>query len=296
MNDLTRARLRDLLGMRDTGGAAATRGSSRTEQGVVVEDGVIAGARGPVPYLLLTPTDRLPKGVILYGHAHGHRHDIGKAEALEGRKSLQDPPLAVALALQGHAVLAPDMPGFGDRQSEGSEAALAKAAHWQGETLLGQMLGDLEACIIALPALGLSDQPIGSVGFSMGSFLSFFLAALRPEISACAHLCGFANIGGLIAAGEHDLHAPYLTVPGLVPEGDMAAVAALIAPRPQLVVAGGLDPLTPPQALDPALRTLGAAYGGNAALRIIVDATAAHVETATARAAVLDFFAHQIGS
>ena len=42
--------------------------------------------------------------------------------------------------------------GFGSRQLDGTESALAKAALWRGQTLSGAMLGDLTAALDALTA------------------------------------------------------------------------------------------------------------------------------------------------
>jgi hypothetical protein len=76
----------------------------------------------------------------------------------------------------------------------------------------------------------------------------------------------------------------------------MGDVAALIAPRPQLVCSGALDPLTPPEALEPALARLRAAYGGAAeALEVLSVADAGHQETPVMRQAVLDFLGRHLG-
>jgi hypothetical protein len=130
--------------------------------------------------------------------------------------------------------------------AEGTEGALAKAALWRGETLMGRMLGDLMAGLDALAAERGSmragserwacrwgrPMPIGWRRWTTGS-------------TAVAHLCAFADMGPLIASGAHDLHGIYMSVPGLLAEGDMGDVAALIAPRPQFIAYGGRDPLTP---------------------------------------------------
>lgn len=249
----------------------------------------IVASHHDVPTLVLLPDAAARLGSILICcHAHGNRHDIGKTECLDGRPALLDPPLAVALAQAGHIVVCPDMPGFGERAAEGTESALAKALHWRGRTLLGEMLADL--CLVrdSLDILPVAPAaPCGVVGFSMGAFLSFWLAALRADIAACAHMCGFAGLDGLIAADGHDLHAPYLTVPGLLRHGDQQDVAALIAPRPQLVASGLQDPLTPASALDPALARLEDVYGASGDL---TDPDTGQVETRRMRSEVLAFF------
>jgi dienelactone hydrolase len=232
-----------------------------------------------------------PCPALLYCHAHGNAYAIGKDEVIDGRPALSDPPLGLHLARQGFVVLCPDLPGFGERQSEGSESALAKAALWQGRCLLGDMLSELAAAFDALAVLPEVDAGrIGTLGFSMGATLAYWLGALDPRVAAVAHLCAFAQVGGLIAAGEHDRHGPYMTVPGLLAEADMADVAALIAPRPQLVGAGSLDPLTPPAALDPALDRLRVAYADvGDRLTIVIEPDGGHAESDAMRNAVTRF-------
>ena len=252
-----------------------------------------AGGRALPGTLLLPHGHDGPMPAILYCHAHGNRYDIGAAELLKGRPALRDPPYGPVLAQHGYAVLCIDMAGFGARRAEGTESALAKAALWRGETLFGRMLADLSAAFEALSGLDEVDGTrIATLGISMGATHAYWLAALDERIAACAHLCAFADIGPLIKAGAHDLHGVYMTVPGLLDHGDMADVAALVAPRPQLVASGLKDPLTPPAALTPALSRLRQAYGDKGvseALTVLTSAETGHEETPAMRTAVLGF-------
>lgn len=265
----------------------------------VVQRIAIEADDGAVPGTLLLSADAagsLP--AILYCHAHGNRHDIGAAELLEGRRALRDPPYGPALARRGYAVLCVDMPGFGARRAEGTESALAKAALWRGATLFGRMMADLSVALDALAAHPAVDPArIATLGISMGATHAYWLAARDGRVAACAHMCAFADIGPLIETGAHDLHGPYMTVPGLLDHGDMGDVAALVAPRPQLIASGAQDPLTPPQALRPALDRLRQAYddeGAPEALTVLTSADTGHEETAEMRAAVLGFLAHAL--
>ncbi|MCR9122296.1 MAG: alpha/beta hydrolase [Phyllobacteriaceae bacterium] len=243
--------------------------------------------------LLLPASASAPSPAILYCHAHGNRYDIGAAELMDGRPALQDPPYGPLLAERGFAVLCIDMPGFGTRQTEGTESALAKAALWRGQTLFGAMLGELTAALDALAAHRAVDPArIATLGISMGATHAYWLAALDDRIAACAHLCAFADIGPLIDSGDHDLHGIYMTVPGLLEHGDMGDVAALVAPRPQLVASGLKDPLTPPEALNPALSRLRQAYesqGASDALTVLTSSDTGHEETPEMRETVVGF-------
>lgn len=252
-----------------------------------------------LPGTLLLPKDRdRPTPAILYCHAHGNRYDIGAVELLEGRPALQEPPYGPALAQRGCTVLCVDMPGFGARQAEGTEGALAKAALWRGTTLFGRMLAELSAALSTLCTLDTVDETrIATLGISMGATHAYWLAALDERIAACAHMCAFANIGPLIGTDAHDLHGIYMTVPGLLDHGDMADVAALVAPRPQLVASGANDPLTPPNALNPALETLRQAYGQRGTsdrLTVLTSPDTGHEETPEMRRAALEFLDREL--
>ncbi|MEM8554532.1 MAG: alpha/beta fold hydrolase [Pseudomonadota bacterium] len=290
---VTRDRLLDLLGYpRGLPSDGTWVGDDMAEvQGVHVQLGYVDGASQRLPAILLRPLEDKGQAPVLYAHAHGNRYDIGKSEVIDGRPALLDPPLGVALAQAGHPVLCVDMPGFGARQNEGTESALAKASFWEGRTLLGDMLADQSRAFAALQNL-YPDRPIATIGISMGATLAYWFTALEPRVAACAHMCAFANMAPLIADGAHDLHGPYMTVPGLLSYGDMGDVAALIAPRPQLICAGRADPLTPASALDPPLSQVQMAYRHACRrLQFVLDPDAGHKETPKMRAAIVQLFA-----
>ncbi|MGR6430291.1 alpha/beta hydrolase [Rhizobium sp. PAMB 3174] len=209
--------------------------------------------------ILLLPA-RLPCPAILYCHAHGGNYEQGADELLTGAPYLTG-PYAEDLLKLGFAVLSVDMPGFGSRQGEGSESAMAKAALWRGDCLFGEML----KCQAA--ALGyLASRPevdggrIAALGISMGGALASWLGALDGRVAAVADLCMLADIKELIALGVHDRHGIYLTVPGLLAVADMGDIAGQVAPRPQFVGHERGDHLTPAAAQDSALATVAAAY------------------------------------
>jgi hypothetical protein len=124
----------------------------------------------------------------------------------------------------------------------------------------------------------------------MGSTMALWSAALDPSIAGCAELCCAAEYDALLASGGYELHDEYFFVPALRREGfTLAEIAALIAPRPHLSLAGRADPLTPPAgltSLDQALRTTYAALGEPQAWRQIVE-DSGHAETPSMRAQVL---------
>lgn len=243
------------------------------------------------PSTFLLPEGEGPFPAILYCHAHGGNYDRGRRELTEGAGCFTS-PYAPLLTGAGFAVLCIDMPGFNDRQDEGTEGALAKTALWHGRTLFGGMLADLMGALDWLAQHPQVDpKRIVSFGISMGAAHAYWLAALDDRISAVVQMCMMADIGPLIEAGAHDRHNHYLTVPGFLTHAETGDVAGLVAPRPQFVGHGGEDVLTPPAARDPALARLRAAYGGSSALTTFLAEGAGHEETPEMRAALLEFLA-----
>ena len=294
---LTRDRLATLLGLSEGARRGAeTLHRDRQHMGAPRLDRLtLRIGQAEVPGLFLCPDSRGPHPAVLYCHAHGNRYETGAEELILGRPALQS-PYGPGLADLGIASLAIDLPPFGARQGEGPEAALAKAALWQGRPLMGRMLAELAAAFGWLAARPEIDaRRIATLGLSMGGTHAYWLAALEPGIAAAAHLCVFADIAPLIASGAHDLHGPYMTVPGLLAEGDMGDVAALVAPRPQLVAIGTEDPLTPALARDPAIARLRAAYADAPdQLELHPAEGAGHAETPGQRAATLAFLTRHL--
>jgi dienelactone hydrolase len=243
----------------------------------------------PVPALLVRPRDRAPRGVVLYCHAHGGRFEIGKDELITGRPALQSPPYGEALAARGWAALAIDHAGFGERQRP-SERSLVKRTLWEGATLWGWRAHDTLAALDWLRMQpGWDRLPVVTLGISMGSTMALWAAALDERIAGCVDLCCAAEYDALLASGGFDGHGEYFFVPGLLREFTLGEIAALIAPRPHLSLAGRADPLTPPAgltSLDRTLREVYAAIGAPSAWQQHVE-DGGHAETAAMRAAVL---------
>lgn len=294
-----RADLRRLLGGRwgDDGPPKPPRAVDRAVDahlGGVLETLTLVGGPQPVPALYLRP-DRGegPWPAVLYCHAHGGRHPIGKSELVRGRPALRSGPWGPALAAAGIAALCLDMPCFEDRPAD--EAALAQARLWVGATLFGDMLADL-----ALGLSWLADRPeidstrIAVVGLSMGATHAAWLAALDTRVAAAVALYALAELGPLIESGAHALHGPYMTVPGLLAAHTVADVVALAAPRPLFVAAGAKDPLTPRAALEPLLAALPRHWpeGG---LQMRLEPDVGHWETPATRIAALAFVRSALG-
>lgn len=287
---VTRARLRELFRLQEP--AMSVVSSSSEEHVWYVVDTVrlhLAG-RGEVRGFVTRPKGSGPYPAILFGHSHGGVYSLGAEELLAGRDYLYDPP-GPALAKAGYVTFGLDMPVFGERATV-SEAYASKALLWHGKSLFGQMLEDHSAALTYLASRPDVDaKRIGAYGISMGCTLSYWLAAVDERIAATAHLCCFADLRTMIETGAHDGHGIYLVVPGLLEEADAGDIAALVAPRPQLICIGEVDALTPPLAFERAWAVTRAAYdatGGR--LDLVRELGVGHRETATMRAAIMKFF------
>ncbi|MFZ5964836.1 alpha/beta hydrolase [Thalassococcus sp. BH17M4-6] len=288
--------LRHLLGNSLPGpGFAEARTETRTDlDGWPLDRLIFRSADGAedIPTLFLRPPDGHAKvPAVLYAHAHGNRYDRGCDELTAGRPSLQG-PYAPDLRRLGIAALCLEMPCFGARQHPG-EAARAKALLWQGRTLFGQMLDELQAGVGYLENQPFIDADrIGALGFSMGSTLAWWLAALDPRIRAASALCSFADLGHLVSSGAHDGHGIYMTVPGLLPVARSGQIAGLAAPRALQICVGLQDWSTPKDAFECARADVEEAYraaGAEAHLTFHVSPDTGHAETPQMRADVLTF-------
>ncbi len=267
--------------------------SQQVDNGWQTEDLLFRTSLGDtVPAYFVRPTDAEPPvPAILYCHAHGGRYDIGRAELFDGRAALQS-PYAADLRELGCALLCLEMPCFGERRAP-EESALSKAHLWHGRTLFGRMLAELVAGIEFLAAHpGIDEGRIGTMGISMGGTHAWWLAAIEPRIRAAANLCCFADLECLIASGAHDGHGHYMTVPGLLQAASTGRLAALAAPRPQLICVGLQDKFTPQNCFDIARTEIEAAYEAHDASEMLgfcVDSDTGHEETPAMRQATLAF-------
>jgi hypothetical protein len=294
-----RARLMALLGpgCPGAGFAGVERLGHSGYHGWVLEDLLFRNAGGEaVPAFFLRPPEgHAPVPAAIYAHAHGNRYHIGRDELLNGRPALQS-PYAPDLVAAGIATLCIEMPCFGARAEPG-ESARVKAALWQGEPLFAQMLAEQVAGVDFLTAHPMvRGDRIGTLGFSMGSTLAFWLAALEPRIRACSALCSFADLATLVERGAHDGHGHYMTVPGLLSVARTGQIAGLIAPRALQIGVGLQDWSTPEAAVAVARNDLEAAYSRGGRLVMHVDPDAGHEETTAMRAAVLKFLAEELAA
>ncbi len=222
--------------------------------------------------LILTPKSPPPYPAIVLLHDHGSKFDIGKEKMIKpwGNEAQLASAQAWAdkfftgrfvgdeLAKRGYMVIAIDAPGFGERGPVTYEQQQALASNFYnlGRSLAGTMAYEDMRTVDFLASLPNVDaKRIGALGFSMGAYRAWQLAALSEKVAATAAISWFGNYDGLMTPGNNILRgqsAFYMLHPGLSAKLDIPDVASLVAPRPLLIFNGGKDKLFPPAAVSDA--------------------------------------------
>ncbi|WP_138470957.1 dienelactone hydrolase family protein [Poseidonocella sp. HB161398] len=265
-----------------------------------------------VSAILLVPAGEGPFPAALMLHDHGARFDIGKEKWVspwyDGTRAASAEEWAgkyfsgrypgEELAKRGYVVLATDALGWGDREGNGYEAQQALAANLfnLGSSLAGLMaLEDMRAAEFLAGLPETDPDRVAAVGFSMGAFRAWQVAALSPHVAAAVANCWMATLDGLMVPGNNQLKgqsAWYMLHPGLPQLMDYPDVAALAAPKPMLVHAGAEDPLFPQASVEAAFGQMHAvwdAYGADAALTTRVWEGKGHTFTADMQDAAFDW-------
>ncbi|HEV7349926.1 dienelactone hydrolase family protein [Telluribacter sp.] len=268
---------------------------SREETDEIIVEKLLMDINGfqQVPAYFTRPknaTGKVP--VVLFNHSHFGQYEVGKNEFMQGRKEMQSPPYALALARAGYAGLCLDSWGFGERKGP-TELELFKEMIWKGQVLWGMMVYDNLRALDYLETRPEVDmQRVGTMGMSMGSTMAWWLAALDERIKVCVDLNCLTDFQTLIEVKGLNLHGIYYYVPDLLNHFSTSGINALIAPRPHLGLAGKQDPLTPLKGLEIIDRDLKAVYqkeGAPQAWQLkIYDVP--HLENAEMRKDIMAFF------
>jgi len=230
--------------------------------------------------------------VILFNHSHFGEYEVGKEEFVKGRKEMQKPPYALALARAGYAGLCIDGWAFGERRGL-SEIEVFKDMLWKGQVMWGMMVYDnLRALDYLDTRTDVDNKRIGTIGMSMGSTMSWWLAALDERIKVCIDICCLTDFQSLIEEKGLNRHGIYYYVPDLLNHFTTSQINGLISPRPHFGLAGKLDPLTPQKGLEKINNDLKEIYKADGAAEAwqlkIYDV--GHLETAEMREDVMEFF------
>ncbi len=204
---------------------------------------------------------------------------------LDGGEAASASPMAAALRQDGWSLVTLDLRATGrlavpsDKIGNARDHNSAQWGLWIGRPLMGQWVHDVRRLLDALAAAS-GDRPreTALVGLGPGGLVALAAAATDPRVSTVAAV-------GTLASYVSD--EPYrgqrlgTIVPGLLRDvGDVAHLAALVAPR-RVVIAGGvsgggrrLEAGRLHQMFEPAARAFGL-LGAGGAIKVLdtVDAT-----------------------
>ena len=222
--------------------------------------------------LLLTPKTPAPHPAIVLLHDHGSKFDIGKEKLIRpwgdagqlasaqawADKFFSGRFIGDELAKRGYTVIAIDSPGWGDRGPMVYEQQQALASNYfnLGRSLAGEVAyEDMRTVDFIASLQDVDPQRIGVLGFSMGGFRAWQLAALSEKVAATAVISWFGTYEGLMTPGNNVLRgqsAYYMLHPGMPAKMDIPDIASIAAPKPMLIFSGGQDKLFPAQAVSDA--------------------------------------------
>ena len=229
---------------------------------------------------MLVPNGPGPFPAALLLHDHGAKFDIGKEKLIEpwyddtrlasaqawSTKYFEGRFVGNELAARGYAVLAVDALGWGDRGGltyEGQQA-LASNMFNLGSSLAGLMAyEDVRAAGLLATLPEVDERRIAAVGFSMGSYRAWQVAALSNHVAATVAACWMTGLKEMMVTGNNTLRgasAFFMLHPGLSRYLDIPDVAAIAAPRPMMVFNGELDTLFPRAGVDVAYAKLRAVW------------------------------------
>ncbi|HJN16751.1 MAG TPA: hypothetical protein QGH10_14700 [Armatimonadota bacterium] len=225
-----------------------------------------------IEFWMLRPTGAgpFPLAVLPHGHEErGHDTYAGVAHSPEHRERRivgARADVAVQAAQRGFVAIAPNTRGFGPsgiadlnarHDNRGCRSELMHCI-LADRTPIGERVWDLSRVLdwaCGLPEVDASR--VLMMGNSGGGVATVYASACDTRVSmavpSCSY-CTFVGKSGLIH------HCDCNCVPGIMRFGEMHDVAALIAPRPILIVNGREDPLFPTSEVDRAVERLRAIY------------------------------------
>lgn len=244
-------------------------------------------AESRVLALLLAPKGKGPFPAALFLHDHGSKFDIGKEKFVEtwgdearlkssqewSQKFFSGRFPGDELAKRGYVVLSIDAFGWGDRSVPGfrtdSQQALASNLFNLGASFAGIIAQeDVRASEFLASLPEVDKKKVAAIGFSMGAFRAWQVAALSDAVTAGIADCWMATMQGLMVPGNNQLKgnsAFSMLHPFISRYLDYPDVAALAAPKPLLVYAGGKDGLFPVESVNEAFTKMKKVWAANKA-------------------------------
>ena len=157
------------------------------------------------------------------------------------------------LAKRGYVVLSFDALGWGDRSvknfSTGSQQSLASNMFNMGTSFAGLIAQeDCRAAKFLASLPQVDKERVACIGFSMGGFRSWQLAAISDDIKAGVSVCWLGTMKGHIVEKDGQLKgnsAYSMLHPTMAKFLDYPDIAGLAAPKPMYFIGGDKDAVNP---------------------------------------------------
>lgn len=222
-----------------------------------------------VPAYLLVPhgkEGKIPVVICLQGHSTGMHISLGEKK-FDGDETLiasGDRDFALQAVAQGYCALVIEQRCFAERSTDRTEDFgyrcffPSASALLVGRTMIGERVLDVMRAIDALHNFPEADtDKIACMGNSGGGTVSFYAACMDERIKIAMPSCSVCTFRHSIGAVYHCI-CNY--IPGIAKYMDMGDMAALIAPRPLVVVAGAKDEIFPIEGVKESFSTIEKIY------------------------------------
>lgn len=203
------------------------------------------GVQVPCHLVLPKREGKFPLMICLQGHGTGMHISLGRVKYPGDEDDFDgDRDFACQAVARGYAALAMEQRGFGESGSfpDGNPDCrqIAMQALLLGRTLIGERCWDVSRAIDMMekhfPMIDM--DKICIMGNSGGGTTSIYAAALDQRIAAAMPSCALCGYYASVGARQH-CWCNY--IPGVMKHVDMGDIAAMIAPRPLVVVNGEMD-------------------------------------------------------
>lgn len=223
-----------------------------------------------VPAYILIPDGESPHPAVNLLHDHGAHFFIGKEKMIRPIASVEDTAvvndaqrwvdllydgqwMGDYLAKQGYVVFSADAPLWGERgRKEGENRQkydiIAGNMMMLGRNLCGMMHYDdiaLTDFLASLPCVDASR--IAAVGFSMGAYRAWMLAAMSDKVKVGCALCWMVTTEAQLSMkyGRKENGGFANCLPGIRNYMDYPGIASMACPKPMLFISGKKDKLFP---------------------------------------------------
>lgn len=237
-----------------------------------------------VPAYLLVPEGEGPFPAIVLLHDHGAHFSIGKEkmvrpfhvapEVMEdadqwARQCYDGQYVGDYLARHGYVVLAVDALFWGERGRKEGTSYDAQQALASNFLQMGASWGafinvdDMRSAEFLASLPFVDKERVGSLGFSMGAYRSWMLAALTDVVRASASICWMNTTEHLMTLTNNQNKggsAYAMLIPALRRYLDYPHVASIACPKPTLFFNGTRDKLFPIEGVKDAYQEMEAVW------------------------------------